>query len=188
MPKCRSCGFIILCSCCWEQLRQSTWLVKIIIWYSAVYTEFHRGGVKSDEEVKRPYVSIKRSFALFFVSIVLYYVCMAIYKLGPFFCKFQIVSLIPLLLAIYFFFMFCSCEKMIKVFDKTVLGNVVYAISALTLDIYLVQYALFTDSMNGLFPLNIIITYLIIILYGVRFEMSVAIVFTNIWWRRFWST
>lgn len=119
-------------------------------------------GVKSDEEVKRPYVSIKRSFALFFVSIVLYYVCMAIYKLGPFFCKFQIVSLIPLLLAIYFFFMFCSCEKMIKVFDKTVLGNVVYAISALTLEIYLVQYALFTDSMNGLFPLNIIITYLII--------------------------
>lgn len=54
--------------------------------------------------------------------------------------------------------MFCSCEKMIKVFDKTVLGNVVYAISALTLEIYLVQYALFTDSMNGLFPLNIIIT------------------------------
>ena len=47
-------------------------------------------GVKSDEEVKRPYVSIKRSFALFFVSIVLYYVCMAIYKLGPFFCKFKI--------------------------------------------------------------------------------------------------
>lgn len=87
---------------------------------------------------------------------------MAIYKLGPFFCKFHIVSLIPLLLAIYFFFMFCSCEKMIKVFDKTVLGNVVYAISALTLEIYLVQYALFTDSMNGLFPLNIIITYLII--------------------------
>lgn len=110
---------------------------------------------------------------------------MAIYKLGPFFCKFQIVSLIPLLLAIYFFFMFCSCEKMIKVFDKTVLGNVVYAISALTLEIYLVQYALFTDSMNGLFPLNIIITYLNNILYGVRFEMSVASVFTNIWWRRF---
>lgn len=141
-------------------------------------------GVKSDEEVKRPYVSIKRSFALFFVSIVLYYVCMAIYKLGPFFCKFQIVSLIPLLLAIYFFFMFCSCEKMIKVFDKTVLGNVVYAISALTLDLFgtiRIVYRQYEWSVsvkyNHHLPYNI--------LYGVRFEMSVASVFTNIWWRRF---
>ena len=87
---------------------------------------------------------------------------MAIYKLGPIFCHFQMVSLIPLLMAIYFFFMLCSCEKMIKVFDHALYGTVVYIISALTLEIYLVQYALFTDKMNFLFPLNLPVMYLMI--------------------------
>ena len=107
-------------------------------------------------------LSVARSFFCFFISIVLYYACMAIYKLGPIFCHFQMVSLIPLLMAIYFFFMLCSCEKMIKVFDHALYGNVVYFISALTLEIYLVQYALFTDKMNFLFPLNLPVMYLMI--------------------------
>lgn len=76
----------------------------------------------------REELNVSRSFSLFCISIVLYYACMAAYKLGPLYCHFQMVSLIPLLLAIYFFFMFCSCEKMIKVFDKALSGNVVYFI------------------------------------------------------------
>lgn len=112
-----------------------------------------------------------RSFGLFFGNIVLYYVCMAVYKLGPIFCHFQMVSLIPLLLAIYFFFMFCSCEKITKVFDKALWGNAVYFISGLTLEIYLVQYALFTDRMNFMFPLNIPIMYLMI--FGVAYVLKV---------------
>lgn len=102
------------------------------------------------------------SFGLFFGCVVLYYVCMGIYKLDAFFCYFQMVSLIPLLLAIYYFFLFCSCTKMLRCFSHVLLGNIIYAISALTLEIYLVQYALFTDRMNGIFPLNIPITYLAI--------------------------
>ena len=76
-----------------------------------------------------------------------------------------------MLLAIYFFFMFCSCEKITKVFDKALWGNVVYFISALTLEIYLVQYALFTDRMNFLFPLNIPIMYLMI--FAVAYVLKV---------------
>lgn len=47
-------------------------------------------------------------------------------------------------------------------FDKPLFGNVVYAISSLTLEIYLVQYALFTDKLNLIFPLNIPVMYLMI--------------------------
>ena len=102
------------------------------------------------------------SFVLFFLSLVMYYACMAIYKLGSICCHFQMASLIPLLLAIYFFFMFCSCTKVIKVFEHVLCGNVIYFISSLTLEIYLVQYALFTDKMNFMFPLNIPVMYLMI--------------------------
>ena len=126
---------------------------------------------KANEELKGSELKAMRSFLLFFGSIVLYYACMAAYKLGPVYCHFQMVSLIPLLLSIYFFFMFCSCEKMTKVFDRALCGNVVYFISSLTLEIYLVQYALFTDRMNFMFPLNIPIMYLMI--FSVAYVLKV---------------
>ena len=129
------------------------------------------GGAKNESGVKHQELRPLRCFGLFFGNIILYYACMAVYKLGPIFCHFQMVSLIPLLLAIYFFFMFCSCEKITKVFDKALWGNVVYFISALTLEIYLVQYALFTDRMNFMFPLNIPIMYLII--FAVAYVLKV---------------
>lgn len=47
-------------------------------------------------------------------------------------------------------------------FEHALLGNVVYFVSSLTLEIYLVQYALFTDKMNFMFPLNIPVMYLMI--------------------------
>lgn len=60
---------------------------------------------------------------------------------------------------------------MIKVFDKALSGNVVYFISSLTLEIYLVQYALFTARMNFMFPLNIPVMYLMI--FGVAYVLKV---------------
>lgn len=98
----------------------------------------------------------------FVASIVLYYGCMAVYKLGPFYCQFQMVSLLPLMTAIYYLFAVCSEKKLMKVFDKPFVGNIIYVISSLTLEIYLVQYAVFTDALNGLFPLNLGIAYLMI--------------------------
>lgn len=111
-------------------------------------------------------INTSKSFCLFFASIILYYFCMALYKVNPFYCHFQIVSLIPLLLGIYYLFMFCSSDKLVKLFDHPMIGNVVYIISALTLEIYLVQYALFTDKLNFLFPLNILAIYLLIFIFA----------------------
>ena len=111
-------------------------------------------------------INTSKSFCLFFISIILYYLCMALYKVDSFYCHFQIVSLFPLLLGIYYLFMFCSSDKLVKVFDHPLIGNVVYIISALTLEIYLVQYALFTDKLNFLFPLNILAIYLLIFIFA----------------------
>lgn len=130
-----------------------------------------QGGNNEELEVRNEELSVKNPFSLFLISIILYYACMAAYKFGPLYCHFQMVSLIPLLFAIYFFFIFCSCKKMTKVFDNVLYGNVVYFISSLTLEIYLVQYALFTDSMNFMFPLNLPVMYLMI--FGVAYVLKV---------------
>ncbi len=107
-------------------------------------------------------ISLTKSLILFLGSIIIYYVCMGVFKLGAFWCHFQMVSLLPLLTGIYFFFMLCSTDTLQRVFDHPLVGNVVYAISSLTLEIYLVQYAVFSDSLNNIFPLNIVVAYVAI--------------------------
>lgn len=58
-------------------------------------------------------------------------------------------------------YQFCNSPK-IHIILQSKIGNFFYFISCLTLEIYMVQYAVFTDKLNYLFPLNLIIIYLII--------------------------
>lgn len=101
-------------------------------------------------------------FGYFLICIIFYYICMAIYKIGPLYCRFQIVSLVPLLFAIYWLYKFCCTEWSLSIFQKKYVGKIIYWISALTLQIYLVQYVLFTEKYNNVFPLNLLLTYLVI--------------------------
>lgn len=94
-------------------------------------------------------------------GLILYYICMGVYKIDSFYCNFQIVSLLPLLFAIYWIYRFCNTHFICRLIDGKY-GALIYFISSLTLEIYMVQYAIFTDKMNELFPLNIIIIYILI--------------------------
>lgn len=106
-------------------------------------------------------ISAVKSFLYAVSGLVVYYACMGIYKVDPFYCNFQVISLMPLLFAIYWMYRFCNTNYVCRILDGRT-GLAIYFISSLTLEIYMVQYAIFTNSMNGLFPLNIIITYILI--------------------------
>lgn len=110
---------------------------------------------------KEKTTSPKKSLIYILLSLICYYACMGIYKISPFYCRFQIISLIPLLFAIYWMFQFCNSPK-IYIILQSKIGKIFYFISCLTLEIYMVQYAVFTDKLNFLFPFNLIIIYLII--------------------------
>lgn len=117
------------------------------------------GAVTALHEEKE--ISAVKSFLYAVSGLVVYYVCMGIYKTDPFYCKFQVISLMPLLFTIYWLYRFCNTQGVCRILNGRT-GLAVYFISGLTLEIYMVQYAIFTDSMNGIFPLNIIITYILI--------------------------
>lgn len=106
--------------------------------------------------------SMKKSLIYSILHLVLYYVCMAIYKIDDFFCHFQIVSLLPLLAAIYWIYQLCNTEKVSSLLSKKYIGWSIIFISGLTLEIYMVQYALFTNRFNYMFPSNIILIYIVI--------------------------
>lgn len=106
--------------------------------------------------------SLKKSSIYSILYLALYYVCMAIYKIDDFFCHFQIISLLPLLAAIYWIYQLSNTEKVSSFLSKKYIGWSIIFISGLTLEIYMVQYALFTNKFNYIFPINIILTYIVI--------------------------
>ncbi|MCD8291109.1 MAG: acyltransferase [Prevotella sp.] len=108
-------------------------------------------------------VSLTKCLIYVMLGLIIYYTCMGVYKIGPFFCHFQLVSLIPLIFAIYWMYQTCENISIQRLLESKV-GSVVYFISCLTLEIYMVQYAIFTNKMNTLFPLNIVLTYMAIFL------------------------
>ena len=96
-------------------------------------------------------------------SVVIYYAILFAGKLYPICLDFQIVSLIPLLYIVYYAYQVCNNEVMKRLYNKKALGWCIKFIGGLCLEIYLVQYTLFTDKMNSIFPLNIILMFVIII-------------------------
>lgn len=111
---------------------------------------------------KHKEVSTLKAGIYVLLSLMAYYTLMGIYKLDPYFCKYQVLSLLPLLIAIYWMYRFCDTSAVNRILTYRVGGKIVYFISALTLEIYMVQYAVFTDKLNGIFPFNILIIYIII--------------------------
>lgn len=117
------------------------------------------GAIAAIREEKE--ISSCKAFIYAISGLIAYYICMGIYKIDSFYCNFQVVSLVPLLFAIYWIYRFCNTSSIYRILNGK-LGLVIYFISSLTLEIYMVQYAIFTDCINCIFPLNIIIIYILI--------------------------
>ena len=112
---------------------------------------------------KKQNVQLRKSIACVLMSLLAYYGCMGIYKIDSFYCRFQIISLIPLLFTIYWIYRMCEASEFNLLLEKRI-GTVIYFVSCLTLEIYMVQYAIFTDKLNSIFPVNILLTYIAIII------------------------
>lgn len=76
----------------------------------------------------------------------------------------QVLSLIPLLGITYYFYKLCKSSEMASLYNASVSGPVIKTISGLCLEVYLVQSVLFTDRFNAIFPLNLLIVFMMILL------------------------
>jgi len=99
-------------------------------------------------------------------SVALYYSVMALgYRLR----KLQIVSLFPLLLAVYFFWKVCNSAFLKWLFETKVVGRCMKTISLLTLEAYIVQAAVLRcigDKWNFIFPLNIVLAFVLTLFFA----------------------
>lgn len=95
--------------------------------------------------------------------IVIFYALYAFKDIAAY-NKFQMLTWIPLLGTVFYFYKVCNSGWMKKVYCHRQVGWVMKLIGGLCLEIYLVQYSLFTDKMNAIFPLNLIVMFGIIVL------------------------
>ncbi len=89
------------------------------------------------------------------LSCIIIYYAMCAFRLHPALNALQILSILPLLGVCFFSYRVCNTRQFIKYYHHRIYGWMVRFIGGLCLEIYLVQYSLFTDKMNGAFPLNI---------------------------------
>lgn len=69
----------------------------------------------------------------------------------------QIVSALPLFGITYFTYTVGGAPFLKKICGHKIWGNILFSMGSLCLDVYLIQKFIFTDVLNFLFPLNIIV-------------------------------
>lgn len=80
--------------------------------------------------------------------------------IGPY----QILT-VPFLYAIIFFlYKICKSDCILKLYQISFVSNIIKIVGGLCLESYLIQFAVFTNSLNFIFPLNLFIIILLVLI------------------------
>ena len=113
--------------------------------------------------IKNRFDNVVLNVLLLFVSIMLFYGLQIVGKNNESWAYWQILTIFPLFGINWFFYILCCHDWVKRVFASSKLAWIVKAIGGLCLEIYLVQPYLFTTRMNNIFPLNLLVMFLIIL-------------------------
>ena len=111
-----------------------------------------------------------KTFILLILNIFLFYGIQILCRHFRSFDWLMIASLLPLRYICLNFYKLCSFDKLKKYFETTRIGWLMGAIGGLCLEVYLTQPFVRTTAINNLFPLNLIIIFVGILIsaYMVR--------------------
>lgn len=75
-----------------------------------------------------------------------------------------ILSMVPLVGICYFVYAIGKSAWIERLFENKILGNILFIVGNLCLESYLIQKYIFTDALNSIFPLNIPIIMLVVLI------------------------
>lgn len=105
----------------------------------------------------------KATIPMLAISIVSWYGMLIAANYLPWINDFQLISLIPLAGVTYYFYKLCCADFWKKLYAHPVGGQLIFIVGGLCLECYLIQFYLFTDKLNWIFPLNIPLIMLIVL-------------------------
>lgn len=120
------------------------------------------GAIIGSSKIKFYYNIIKDS-ALLIISLIVYYSILIISNKYYFLHDIQILSLIPLLFVTIYFYKCCNTKECSKLYNNKYTGSIIKFIGGLCLEIYIVQIYLLKLNLNIIFPINIFIMFILII-------------------------
>lgn len=125
----------------------------------------------------------KRDAVLLFLSFILYFIFMGIGKNhNNVLYNIQILALLPLHTFVYYSFKIANSRKLNAILNYGFFSRFISVVAALTLEIYVVQFVVITDKFNGIFPVNIIINLILILIaaYWLKVLTSVFLQVLNL--------
>lgn len=114
--------------------------------------------------------SVGGNLLFLLLSVCLFYGLQFWGSRNVFVAHLQVLTLIPLMGVALCMYRLCCEEWLVRIYQFRWVHRIVYSISALCLEIYLCQGAVFNTSWNHLFPLNIFFNFCLVIAtaYGVK--------------------
>ncbi len=117
-------------------------------------------------------ISMKTDMLFAFIAFICFYAILFFSDIMRHIWQIQILSLAPLLIGVFFLYRVCCSDTVRQLFAKCRLFGLV---GGLCLEIYIVQSSLFTTEMNNLFPLNLLLMFLIIVFAALVLRCSARV-------------
>lgn len=119
----------------------------------------------------------KKSLPIMILCIVSWYGILLTNQKSGCFSEYIYISLIPLLGITYYGYKFCCAPFWSKIYNTNIVGQILYIAGNLCLECYLIQFYLFTDYFNFIFPLNIPLMMLVVLIvsYVINFMTNVLL-------------
>ena len=103
-------------------------------------------------------------FGKLMLCIVLFYSIQFTAKIYRPIAPWQVVTLLPLMGITVYFYKWCNCDWMKRIYQSKWGNALIMIVGGLCLESYLIQHSLFTVKMNSIWPLNLLIIVVVILL------------------------
>lgn len=117
-------------------------------------------GIKRKNLVYKPIIDFIKMFICLFLFYGIQFAAKKDIRIAPY----QIVTLLPLMGIVFYFYKWCNAGFWGKIYKHRICHYTIMTISGLCLESYLIQYSVFTTSMNNIFPFNLPIMIIIVLL------------------------
>lgn len=102
-------------------------------------------------------------FSKLMMCVVAFYFIQFVAKMYRPVAPLQVVTLFPLMGITVYFYKWCNCDGMKRLYQSKWGNAVIMIVGGLCLESYLIQQVLFTDKMNGIWPLNLVIIVFVVL-------------------------
>ncbi len=103
-------------------------------------------------------------FLKLLICIAVFYSVQLAAKMYKPVAPYQVLTLIPLMGITVYFYKWCNCLWMKRLYQSKSGNAIIMTVGGLCLESYLIQYTLVTDKMNDIWPLNLILITLLILI------------------------